>query len=345
MRIAIFNTMTPYVRGGAEILVDDLHSNLVKRGHSVTLFRVPFPNDYEVKLLELVTCVKLLNFNDYDRVICIKYPTFSVLHRNKTIWMCHQFRQVYDLWNLEFGLKDEDYNRAIRTVVTTIDNNDISNSSKIFTISDETMKRLEEHNNIKSEVLYPPVSNEEALYYENIGDYLFYPSRITELKRQLLAIQAMAYTKTDVKLVITGICENNDYLAEIENAMRNPKISKSVKFINSWITEEEKCKYMANSLGCIFIPHNEDYGYITLEAFLCKKSVITCKDSGGPTYFVDDEITGFVVDSNPKSIAEAMDRLYNNKKMAKKMGQNGYKKIHELNITWDETIRRLLICE
>lgn len=345
MRIAIFNTMTPFVKGGAEILVDDLYSKLIKKGHSVTIFRVPFPNDYEVKHLELVNSVKMLNFDDYDRVICIKYPTFSVLHRNKIIWMCHQFRQVYDLWNLEFGLKDVDYNRAIKTAVTIIDNNDISNSSKIFTISDEATRRLSVYNNINSEILFPPVSNEKSFYYESTGDYLFYPSRITDLKRQLLAIQAMEYTKSDVKLVISGICENKDYLAEIEKTMRIPKIAKSVKFINSWITDEEKCNYMANSLGCVFIPHNEDYGYITLEAFLSKKAVITCKDSGGPTYFVDDERTGFVVDPNPKSIAEAMDRLYNDSKLATIMGQNGYDKILDLNITWDETIRRLLVCE
>ena len=43
---------------------------------------------------------------------------------------------------------------------------------------------------------------------------------------------------------------------------------------------------MLEALGVIFPPLDEDYGYVTLEAMLAAKPVITCTDSGGPLEFV-----------------------------------------------------------
>ena len=83
MKIALVNTMTPFVRGGAEILVDDLRGQLAERGHQVELFRLPFPNDYAVGLPELVLASKLLDFSSYDRVIAFKFPAYCVCHRHR----------------------------------------------------------------------------------------------------------------------------------------------------------------------------------------------------------------------------------------------------------------------
>lgn len=100
---------------------------------------------------------------------------------------------------------------------------------------------------------------------------------------------------------------------------------------------------MANALGCLFIPYNEDYGYITLEAFYSSKPVITCNDSGGPCDFVKDGETGYIVEPSAEKLAIAMDCLYDNKDNAELMGNKAYEEIIERNITWDETIRRLLL--
>lgn len=215
MKIALFNTMTPFVKGGAEGLVEDLSKQLQIRGHKVTIFRIPFPDDYEVKLIELVLATKMLNFSGYDRVICFKYPTFSVMHRDKVLWICHQFRQVYDLWDQEFGLSDNTHNQAIKQIVTSIDTKDIGEARHIYTIAGVVSKRIKKFNNIESEVINPPLISNSSFFKESTGDYLFYPSRITELKRQLLAIEALKYTKSNVKLVIAGYCENEEYLKKI----------------------------------------------------------------------------------------------------------------------------------
>ena len=112
MKIALVNTMTPFVRGGAEILVDDLRGQLAERGHQVELFRLPFPNDYAVGLPELVLASKLLDFSSYDRVIAFKFPAYCVCHRHRTLWLFHQFRQVYDLFDKQDGLPRTTENEA-----------------------------------------------------------------------------------------------------------------------------------------------------------------------------------------------------------------------------------------
>ena len=44
----------------------------------------------------------------------------------------------------------------------------------------------------------------------------------------------------------------------------------------------------------LYPPYDEDFGYVTLEAFLSRKPVITATDSGGPNEFVVDGVNGFV---------------------------------------------------
>ena len=52
--------------------------------------------------------------------------------------------------------------------------------------------------------------------------------------------------------------------------------------------------------------YDEDYGYITLEAFFAGKPVITHTDSGGPLEFVTHEHNGLVTEPNPVSLGNAI---------------------------------------
>ena len=86
---------------------------------------------------------------------------------------------------------------------------------------------------------------------------------------------------------------------------------------------------------------DEDYGYVTLEAFYSKKPVITTNDSGCPLEFIDDKKNGFIVSPDPKKIATSMDTLFKNKQNSKKMGENGFQKIKSMNLSWDHVVKSL----
>jgi glycosyltransferase involved in cell wall biosynthesis len=55
-----------------------------------------------------------------------------------------------------------------------------------------------------------------------------------------------------------------------------------------WLGQSQRKKraLYAHTLGVIFPPVDEDYGYVTLEAMLASKPLITCTDSGAPLEFV-----------------------------------------------------------
>ena len=338
MKIALVNTITPFIRGGAEILVDDLFDQLQQRGHRVTLFRLPFPNEYEVQLQELVLAGKLLDFTSYDRVIAFKFPAYCVCHPHKVLWLFHQFRQVYDLWKTSEGLDIQ----ALRQLICNIDSRDIANSQAVFVIGDEVKDRLYQYNKINSELIYPPLPNQVDYYCAASSDYIYYPSRVTKLKRQHLAIEAMRFVKSNAKLVLTGECNDSGYERALTDLIKKYNLQEKVDYKNVWLDKEEKIKKIAESMAVLFIPYKEDYGYVTLEAFYASKPLITCTDSGSPVKFLADGKNGYIADPTPESIAEKIDMIYENKEKTRKMGEYAYESILRKEISWDETVRRLL---
>lgn len=343
MKIALLNTMTPYIRGGAEILVDNLYKQLQVYGHTPEIYRLPFPTSFEGPLIRTIAAARMLRFDDYDRVIAFKFPAYCVRHQSKVMWMFHQFRQVYDLWGTNYGLQSDAKMESLRHIIKEADEKDISLSRHIYTIAGEVTKRLKQYNHINSQVIYPPLDNIEKYNNNSTGDYFFYPSRINALKRQQLAVEAMRYVNSGVKLIIAGKEDEQGYIEAIYKTVRMYNLEERVTIINEWISEEYKRELIANSLGVMFIPYKEDYGFVTLEAFYSSKPVITCEDAGGPSEFVDDGLFGYTTGPSPVAIAKAMDMLYDDKNLAERMGIAAHEGILEKNITWTETIRRLLL--
>lgn len=343
MRIALFNIVMPYIRGGAEILVDDLAEQLQAYGHEVMLFRLPFPRSFEAPLVAMIESARMLYFDEFDRVITFKFPAYCVKHQGKVIWMFHQFRQVYDLWGKEYGLQPGPTGESIRKTVMAADSEDIPRSRHIYTNSLEVANRLKKFNSIDAQVLMPPLKNPELYSTNYPSDYIFYPSRITPLKRQHLAIEALRYIKTGVRLIIAGVCSEEGYFEQLKNTIHEHGLEKRVELHNRWISDEEKRELFAKALGGIYIPYQEDScGFVSMEAFYSAKPVISCLDSGGTKEIVEDAVNGFMVEPTPQAIAQAMDMLYENKGSAERMGQAGLEKIHRLDITWPTTIKRLL---
>ena len=91
----------------------------------------------------------------------------------------------------------------------------------------------------------------------------------------------------------------------------------------------------------MFIPLDEDYGYITLEAMAASKAVITLEDSGGPLEFVVPNETGFVCKTEPEAIAQVMDKIMSDKELAIKMGKSSRQHLDDMNITWDNVVKEL----
>ena len=63
-----------------------------------------------------------------------------------------------------------------------------------------------------------------------------------------------------------------------------------------FVTDDDLVALLAGCLGVVYAPYDEDYGYVTLQAFLAGKPVITTTDSGGVLEWVEHGVTGLVVE-------------------------------------------------
>lgn len=345
MKIAIATVQVPFIKGGAELLASTLCQELIRRGHEADIVTIPFKWYPPETILDCILMSRMIDLKEVngqkvDRIIALKFPAYYIDHENKVLWMLHQHRQAYDLWNTNYGdLHNINYGKDVRDIIIKCDNKFIKQAKKIFTISDTVTDRLYKYNHIKSESLYPPPKDAEQFGPGNYGDYIFCPGRIEEIKRQHLLISALKYCKSPVRIVLSG-SSNPITLEKIASIIREDRISDKVD-ITGYISDKDKTSYYSNCLGVYNGPFQEDYGYVTLEAFLSAKPVLTHPDSGGPLEFVDQD-NGFIIDPKPKDIARAMDMLYNNKNLAKRLGENGLNLMKKKNINWNYVVETLL---
>jgi len=59
--------------------------------------------------------------------------------------------------------------------------------------------------------------------------------------------------------------------------------------------------------------------------------------------FVKHDNTGIIVDPNPGEMARAIDEVASSDSYAKELGLSGKKRILEMNITWDNVIKELIV--
>jgi glycosyltransferase involved in cell wall biosynthesis len=83
----------------------------------------------------------------------------------------------------------------------------------------------------------------------------------------------------------------------------------------------------------------EDYGFVTAEAFASGKAVITCRDSGGPAELVQDGVQGYVCEPTPPSLAAALRRVMKDRVLAETMGAEARRAAAKLD--WADAVRQL----
>ena len=198
--------------------------------------------------------------------------------------------------------------------------------------------RLKEFNDLDAQPIYHPPPDLDRFFCESPENYIFFPSRFEHLKRQWLVIEAAALMKSSLTIVLAG--EGGQFDAARQR-VAELGLGDRVKLLGR-ISAEEKIVWYSRALGVCFPPHDEDLGYVTFEAMLSSKPVITCTDSGGPCEFVAHEETGLVVEPAAASLAAAMDSLDQNRGRAIDMGSAALTRWKALNISWSSVVDRLL---
>src|SRR5215207_5445071 len=110
--------MAPFIWGGAEELTHHLVRNLTAHGIQAEAMRIPFSWEPAERLIDETLLCRSLKVVNTDRVIALKFPAYLVPHDNKVFWLLHQYRQVYDLWDVgQSNIPDTERGREIRRVI------------------------------------------------------------------------------------------------------------------------------------------------------------------------------------------------------------------------------------
>lgn len=347
MKVIIATSTSPFVFGGATLLVDWLAEQLVARGHEVETYGVPVHPSPDAIPAQMVG-LRMWDFTGQsDMLIAVRTPSYLIKHERKVVWFIHHHRPAYDLWEAYPPVADNVDLREFRRMLFAADEAALSEARHVFSNSRRVAERLRYYNDIEAEVLYPPLGNESAFEQGSVGDALVYVSRVLPNKRQLLAVEAMASTKTSVRLVVAGKCDvrtSGVYADEIKTVIARRDLSSRVAFHDKVISDQRKIALLRDALGVVYIPEDEDsYGFVGLEAAAAHKPLVTTTDSGGVLELVTDGDGGLVVDPTADSLARAFDYLYRDRAAAKRMGERLHARAHdELDISWDHCIERLL---
>jgi glycosyltransferase involved in cell wall biosynthesis len=341
-RVLVCEAQVPFVHGGAELLVRGLVDELRRQGYRAERVSIPFKWYPKEELLAQGAAWRLIDLSEangarIDAVIATKFPTYYVRHPHKVTWLCHQYRAIYDLIGTPYSeFTHQEADVRLRDRLIALDREMLSESARLFSIARNVTTRLERYNGLTAEPLYHPPPLAKLLRGGSSGDYVLSVGRLEANKRVDLIIRALAHTDRSVRLLVAGEGPLRDRLAEIATAAN---VADRVTFAGG-VDDEQLSRLYAGALAVVFPPFDEDYGYVTLEAFLAHKPVVTTSDAGGPLEFVEDGVNGFVAQPTPESIGAAIAQLAADRARARRLGDAGYDRARA--ITWDGVVARLM---
>ena len=340
--VLVCEAQVPFVHGGAEIHVRELVRELRERGYLAELVSVPFKWYPKEEILPHAAAWRLLDLSEsngrpVDRVIASKFPSYFVRHPNKVAWLIHQYRAAYELCGTEYSdFSHTDLEVGLRDKLIALDTQMLGECRAIFANARNTASRLKKFNGLEAIPLYHPSRLARRLRAGRYGDYILSVGRIESVKRVDLIVRALALVPGPLQLVIAG---DGTQRANVERVASEAGVADRVTFLGM-VDDEQLIDLYADALTVVYPPFDEDFGYVTLEAFLARKPVITCVDSGGPNEFVRNDVNGWSCEPHPAALADAINAAASDRAATARRGDAG----HEVasTITWDGVIEQLV---
>ena len=342
--ILVATSSPPFVDGGHLVLARELVNALEAHGHRAALVVTPqnrFGRQGAAYLAAWFTDVSLAHDGrKVDQVISLRYPAYAVRHDRHIVWLNHRMREYYDLWDqFAAGLSSRALvkERARRAIIHRADRHLLSRVQRRFAISATVQARLQKWGGISSEVLHPPPPV-RSYRNEGYGDYVFAVSRLAPLKRFDLLLRALSEPAArHVRCVIAGEGSEAEPLLRLAQQL---DLQSRVTFVGR-IDDAQLLGHYAKCRAVVFPTFDEDYGFVTVEAFSSGKAVITCHDSGGPAELVRNDVSGLVVDPSAAGLAKAIVAVTDDRTLATRLGEAGSQQAARMS--WAEAVKRLVL--
>lgn len=342
-RVAVVTSSPPFAEGGHLVISRALVHALEEAGYESSLIVTPQNRFGRQGAAYLATWLTDVGVTGDDRpihqVISLRFPSFAVRHPNQVCWLNHTMREYYDQWDrfcAPLSWKGRIKERIRRRIIHGADRHFLKGLKRLFVQSRTIAQRLEKWSGLRAEVLYPPAP-QRPYRCDEFGDYIFAISRLTPLKRIDLLIEALSEPEArGIKCVIAGDGEER---RPLQRLIEERGLEAHVRLVGR-ISDAELVDHLARCRAVCFPPYDEDYGFVTVEAFSSGKPVIACRDSGGAAELIVHEQTGLVADASPSGLALALQRLMDDVALTRSMGESASRVA--AGMTWADAVRKLV---
>ena len=349
--------------------------------HQAELIKIPSPERNFAELIGSYKQFSELDLSHFDRVISTKYPAWMVDHPDHYCYLQHKLRGLYDTYHLTGLSEEVDkrnYPAEFQTLFSLLNRTPARSClAELFTLvehllsdsSFEPFLRLPsplaraivhyldsvamspgaivEYSAISETVAqrkdYFPVSADVRIAHhpsdlkgirQGGQQYVFTVSRLDAPKRLDLLIKAYRRVETSLPLKIAGTGPDESKLRKLA------KGDSRIEFLGR-VTDSELVDLYAGAMFVPFMPYDEDFGLITIEAMSAAKPVLTTRDSGGVAEFVEPGKTGVMVDPTVDGVEEGLRKLLADSRATAEMGQAALRRVE--SIDWAKTMDPLLV--
>jgi glycosyltransferase involved in cell wall biosynthesis len=334
-------------------------------------YDVPLPRRIAPELWEfqryaaLVETFAELDTSEFDVMISTQPPSFAVDHERHLSVFSHHARVYYDLEDVfaAAGFADAQLHGHIAGAVRRLDQPLFENVTYFLAASEEVAGRLERFNGRSDNVgVYhagvafghdsPASSSSREDWYAICVGRQEFP------KRAELFIQALKYLPESRGVVVGGgtrlpwlraldarlnRASDLDSLSAEElwlntgstGRIEYSSLESNVRFVED-ATPDELDGLYAGAACAVAPAYLEDYGITAVEAMAYGLPLVVCNDGGGLVWFVEDGVTGFVVEPTGQAIAEAMTRLRDDPPLAAEMGREAQDRSRRF--TWENAL-------
>jgi glycosyltransferase involved in cell wall biosynthesis len=294
----LFESVPPRLYGGTERVVFWLTEELVRQGHTVTLFA----SGDSLTSAELVPCTRealRLNGSVKDPIPYYMLMLDSVRRRADEFDILH-----FHIDQLHFPLFR---NTAGRTVTTLHGRQDLPDLPPLYfgfrempliSISHSQRKPIPRANFVDTVYHGLPADLYEPNFQPR-GGYVAFLGRISPEKRPDRAIEIARALGVPLKIAAKVDDVDADYFRETIAPMLD---GPGVEFIGE-INEEQKGRFLRDALALLFpIDWPEPFGLVMIEAIACGTPVLAFRH-GSVEEIIDDGVTGRIVDTMAEAVA------------------------------------------
>lgn len=268
-----------------------------------------------------------INKKNYDLVLVsaskfVETPFILRFVKSKKVFYCHDpyYRLIYEpefTFPKHLNLLEFSYEKLNRFIRKILDWQNFQNIDFILANSAFTKNKV-----------YEIYKRDSKVAYLGVDSNFFSPNnKITN----------------DIDILYLGSREEIDGYSLLEEAISYMKIKPKVKkiFIEEGFISNDKelLDLYRRSKIVVGFSHNEPLGLVPLEAMACGDVVLAVSE-GGYKETITDGKTGFLLNRDPREIAQKIDYLLNNHTLRDLIGINARKSILK-NWTWEKSAKKI----